>query len=194
VPVPSVKGSLYRIAVQELRDLLLRRELAPDRLGAHLKPEDVEALEGEISLAQWYPVASYGRLLRAQCDALGGRAPDFYVAGGYASAERLVKLGVYPQLSDHTVDRWEARVLRSLVSLAPALFNFGRWRGADGEGAGWTVIVEDASAMPDEVAWRAQGFIEFMARRAAGERLVVAVCLERCGAELRYPILARPRG
>lgn len=189
--VPSVKGSLYQTVATEVRKALGDGRLGPERL----EPDDLERIDGEISIASWYPVDSYARLLRLLCELEGGGRRDWFVEGGRRSAERLVELGVYAQLDDHTAGVWESRVGRSLLSIAPALFNFGRW-GWSGlsEDGSFTITVEDASAMPEEVALRAYGFVSFMVERAAGDRMRAEVEFRRSGGRIEFPVRARARG
>jgi hypothetical protein len=190
--VPSVKGSLYQAVAQELLQALDGGELTRDQVESRLEPGDVARIDGEIAMASWYPIDSYARLLRLLCGLRGGGRRDWYVQGGRQSAERLVALGVYAQLDDHTADAWESRVGRSLLSIAPALFNFGKWgwSGLDTD-QNFTISVEDSAEMPEEVALRAYGFVSFVVERAAGERLKVAVDFQRIGSRIEFPVRVR---
>jgi hypothetical protein len=189
MPVPSVKGSLYQTVVNDLLDALQAGRTDRAALEAALKPEDLERLDGEIAVASWYAVDSYARLLRALCQVEAGGRAGWYEQSGRQAAERLVALGIYAQLDDHTAGAWEGRVGRSLLSIAPALFNFGRWSWSGiADDQGFTIWVDESADMPEEVARRSHGFVSFMVERAAGDALRVKVDYRRAGNRIEFPV------
>jgi hypothetical protein len=165
---PSIKGSLVRSSVEELCRHLASGALSRDDLERRLKPEDLDLLDGDMLMSAWIPVASYGRILEALAAAADRRDDAFFVEGGRDSARRMVELGVYRQLDERT-ERWEERVGKLLVSVAEVLWNFGTWAwlGMDGKDS-FRAECRGVAGMPRVYALRTQGFVEFLASRAAG--------------------------
>jgi hypothetical protein len=79
----------------------------------------------------------------------------------------MVDLGVYRQLDERS-ERWEDRVGRLLVSVAGVLWNFGTWEWLGMDGHGFRIECRGVGGMPRVYALRTQGFVEFLASRAAG--------------------------
>lgn len=165
---PSIKGSLVQSSLDELRGHLTSGTLSRGDLESSLKPEDLDLLDGDMLMSAWIPVASYGRILEALAAAADRRDDAFFIDGGRDSARRMVELGVYRQLDERT-ERWEERVGKLLVSVAGVLWNFGTWKwlGMDGDNS-FRVECRGVAAMPRVYALRTQGFVEFLATRAAG--------------------------
>lgn len=165
---PSIKGSLVQSSLEVLRGHLASGALSREDLERSLKPEDLELLDDDLLMSAWIPVAGYGRILEALAAAAGRRDDAFFIDGGRDSARRLVELGVYRQLDERT-ERWEERVGKLLVSVAGVLWNFGSWEWLGMDGAdSFRVGCRGVAGMPRVYALRTQGFVEFLAARAAG--------------------------
>ena len=171
MPPPSVKGTIFRAVIDELNGYLSDGVIQRDDLAARCKPDDLDYLDKEIAIASWYPVDTYGRYLRFLCDRFGGGRREYLMEGGRRSAQRVVDMGVYGQLDDRT-ERWEKRVGRVLVTLGGSFYNFGTWLWESSEDdQSFRIEVQGVSAMPEEAAMRAHGFVEHLTSRAAGRNL-----------------------
>ena len=168
MPEPSVKGTLVQAAVAELRELQERGTVSRAALERTLKPDDLEVLDDEILVSAWYSMASYGRMLEVIAAAKGRNGDQDYVETGRQSAQRLVEMGLYRQLDEHTAERWEERVGKLLLSVASLLWNFGGWEWLGMDETGFRIRFQGASPMPRSYALRTQGFVEYLAARAAG--------------------------
>jgi hypothetical protein len=170
---PSIKGTIFKPVAAELRGMLATGRISRDDLRPHLKPNDEEFLKREIAISSWYPIDVYERLVRLLAALEGDGSPEFSIEAGRRSAERVGELGIYSQLDERTEASWEDHVGRLLVTLAGSFFNFGHWEWLGSEGDDFRVEVTEASSMPEVVLLRTQGFVEFLACRAAGGRVVV---------------------
>ncbi len=170
---PSIKGTIFKPVATELREMLADGRLSHDDLRPHLKPDDEELLKREIAISSWYPIDVYARLVRLLATAAGDESPEFSIEAGRRSAERVGELGIYSQLDERTKASWEDEVGRLLVTLAGSFFNFGHWAWLGSDADGFLVEVTEASPMPEDVLLRTQGFVEFLACRAAGGPVVV---------------------
>lgn len=148
---PSIRGSIFRSAVE---DLLRERDagrLHPDALESSLEPRDVEMLEGKILDGAWYPMDTYTRLIELLCQTVAGGSRVYYAERGAKNAQRLMDAGAYAQLDllgSFTEERdaydfedeaqLEAAMrtfqdkLERVVSLAGAIYNVGQW-GVEGD-------------------------------------------------------------
>lgn len=165
---PSVKGTIFQAVADQLNEYLSHGIIQREELAARCKPDDLAYLDGEIAIASWYPIDTYGRYLRFLCDRFGDGRREYLMEGGRQSARRVIEMGVYGQLDDRT-ERWDNRVGRVLVTLAGAFYNFGKWTWTGfNKDAGFQIEVQDVAAMPEEAAVRAHGFVEQLTSRAAG--------------------------
>lgn len=168
MPEPSVKGTLVQAAVSELRELEQQGSVSRATLERDLKPDDLELLDDDLLVSAWYSMASYGRILEAIAAAKGRDADEDSVETGRQGAHRLVKMGLYRQLDERTAERWEERVGKLLLSVASLLWNFGGWEWLGMDETGFRIRFQGASPMPRSYALRTQGFVEYLASRAAG--------------------------
>ena len=174
---PSVKGTIFQAVVDELNGYLSDGIIRREDLAIRFKPEDLDLLDQEIAIATWYPIEAYGRYLRFLCDRFGGGRREYLMEGGRRSAQRVIELGVYGQLDERT-ERWGNQVGRVLVTLGGSFYNFGTWLWESFENdAGYRIEVQGVTAMPEEAAVRAHGFVEHLTCRAA--RRSVRVDYER---------------
>lgn len=174
---PSVKGTLFMNAIASVRGLIDTREVHHGELARWLKDDDTRYLDEAISISAWYPIATYARLLTLIADHRAPGSQEHHIAEGRRSAQRIVEMGIYRQLDSRTEGAWEDRVGRLLVTLSAAFFNFMQWEWSGLEQDGFEIAVREAQALPEVVALRTQGFIEFLASRAA--RAAVRVTMQR---------------
>lgn len=175
---PSIKGTAFQSAQEDLHRLVDAGRIPPAELEARLRPEDRGLLEQKINPAAWYPIATYVRMVDLLvAKEAGGDREGYLVERGRRAAERLAKAGIYQQL-DASVERSGPGVGRIIVTLASAIYSFTRWRfvsqAPDGGGAGargvqdFRVEVDEASEFPEVARFTAQGFIEYAASRTTG--------------------------
>jgi hypothetical protein len=168
----AIKGTLFGPVRDDFQALVGRGRLSPEEVETRLEARDVAFLDEKIGVTAWYPIDTYARLLDTLCEVEGGdRADDYLRRRGAAAAHRLIEGGVYSQMHA-TVDAWGERVGRIMVTLAPLMFNFGRWT-CDTSGGGLQVDAEDVAPLPDSTRIVIEGFIEVMATRALHDAVTV---------------------
>jgi hypothetical protein len=182
---PSIKGSLVQASVEELRERCASGAIDRTELERRLKPEDLELLDGDVLMSAWVPVAGYGRILEALAAAADRSDDAFFIEGGRESARRMVELGVYRQLDERT-ERWEDRVGRLLVSVAGVLWNFGTWEWLGMDEDGFRMECRGVAGMPRVYALRTQGFVQFLASRAAGQDVTLQMQRSLDGGALTF--------
>jgi hypothetical protein len=142
VAEPSIKGSVFKGGITDLRRLLDEGRVTEDEIGARLGAESLAYLEGEILDSGWYPLECYARLLQLLGDVEGAGEEKYFIERGRASARRLMDAGLYGQLDFLT--RWKESLLEDdrdesmlitryvsslklVVSLSSNIYNVGRW-------------------------------------------------------------------
>jgi hypothetical protein len=168
VKVPSIKGTAFESAFDDVHRLLEEGRLSREELEVTLTAEDLRILEQKISPASWYPVASYARLIEVLIEKEAGGDPQSYLLErGVRAAERLTQAGIYQQLH-LSPERMGARVGHIIASLAGAIYNFTRWHFEPHGPGEFTARVEDASELPDVCRLTAQGFIQQVSTQVSG--------------------------
>ncbi len=180
---PSIKGSIFRGAIDDLARLQREGRVSQEEVDVHLAIEDLAFLESEIHPSAWYPMESYGRLIELLGDVEGDGKDSYFVERGRASARRLMTSGLYQQLD--FLSRWGetsdsvgggqstviadyARNIRLLTSLASAIYNVGKWMvEPDPEHSGRVCIaVREAHAYSEPMRLAIEGFLNECARAA----------------------------
>ena len=175
--VPSIKGSVFAVVVEDVCKLVARGGLSVDELTRWLKPQDVDLLEQEIGVSEWYDIAIYMRLSELLRDVEGGGSNEYLRQRGSRTARRLLESGLYQQLeylqrtelgkAKEQRARFEAfgRDLRLLTTLSGSILNFSRWKSKpDPEETGRYVIeVSEARYFPEVLCWRSDGLVNEMA-------------------------------
>jgi hypothetical protein len=197
---PSIKGSIFKGAIDDLARLREEGRISEEEADARLAPEDLAFLEGEINPAAWYPIESYARLMQLLGDVEGQGKDAYFVERGGASARRLMATGLYQQLA--FLSRWEKTVsrdgsrhsvviadytrnLRMVASLASLIYNVGKWGiENDPEHPGRVMIaVREASAYSEPMRLAIEGFLNECSR-AAREDLAHLHVSERPASDL----------
>lgn len=204
---PSIKGSVFRGVVEDLRRLRDEGGVSQAELERELAPEDRQLLEGRVLDASWYPIACYVRMTDLLCAKAGGGV-DTYVARGEASARRLLEAGLYSQLE--FLKRWREeeragpegapQAMRSLftsklklvVSMAGAIYNVGRWsvEPEPDDAMRVRIVIDEAGDYSEGMRYAIQGFLDactravrpdldglFRTERPAPDRIVIAMTL-----------------
>jgi hypothetical protein len=142
---PSIKGSLFEAVAADVNALVARGRITREELEARLERSDLPYLDEKIGAAFWYPIDTYRRR-------------------GAAAANRLIEGGLYRQM-DASVDTWGERVGKIMVTLAPLIFNFGKW-SCSTEGGELRLEAREAVPLPEVSRVVIEGFVSVMATRA----------------------------
>ncbi len=167
---PSIRGSSFSSAHADLNRLLEEGRVTQEELAVELNVADIELLKQTVSLAGWFPIDSYGRILNllARLES-GGDELSYFMKRGEDTAKRLHDAGTVPQF-EADVELWGQQVGNLMVSLAGAIFNFSSWaiRNThwDMDGAAkhceFIIDVTDAEEIPEPVRYTIQGFATYM--------------------------------
>jgi hypothetical protein len=170
---PSIKGSAFQSAPEDLRRLLASGRLDRERLEAALEADDLRILDEKIDPTAWYPIASYARMveLLADTEARGSRI-EYLLERGRRAAERLSAAGTYQQL-DASTAQLGARVGKVVVTIAQLMYNFSRWSYESVADGDFEILVEDARLFPEVGRYTSQGFIERASSRVADRPIAV---------------------
>ncbi len=174
MPIPSIKGTAFLSAQEDVNALLARGAITRDALDVALQKEDLRLLDEKISPSAWYPISSYDRLLRLLCDKEGGGRPEAYlIARGVKAGERIAATGIYQQL-DTTTETLGIRTGRVVVTVAGLIFNFTSWHfEREGSTLGnFSIRVEDAADFPEVARFTTQGFIQNASTRIVGRPML----------------------
>jgi len=178
-PVPSIKGSVFAGLVEHVRKLVTGGKLSADELSRWLEPPDVDLLEQEIGLSEWYDIAIYVRMSELLRDVEGRGSNEYLREMGRLTARRLLEAGLYQQLeylqrtalakATEARARFEAfgRDLRLLTTLSGSILNFSRWASKPDpkEARRYVIEVSEAREFPEVLCWRSDGLINEMARQ-----------------------------
>lgn len=178
---PSVKGSVFQGAVDDLARLREQGRVSEEQIEARLSAEDLIFLEAEANPAAWYPMESYARITQLLGDIEGAGKDSYFVERGRASARRLMQTGLYQQLG--FLPRWKTKAsedgddqsaliatyasnLRMVISLASSIYNVGKWKvEPDPDNPGRVrVAVHEASAYSEPMRLAIEGFYNECAR------------------------------
>lgn len=184
---PSIKGTIFRGVVEDVRRLLEAGRLRAEELEAELPARDRALLEDKILDATWYPMETYARLTDLLCRREGAGRVRYYQERGERSAQRLIEGGLYSQLQ--FLGRWQederrgsaptaeamlasyASKLRRVVSMAGSIYSVGRWSVvADPEDAQRLAVeIEEARAYSEGMRYAIEGFLNACARSVRPE-------------------------
>jgi hypothetical protein len=176
---PSIKGSVFTGAVEDVRKLLERGDVSREAALRWLQPDDLALLDGEIFVSHWYDVRAYARLCELLRDVEGGGDPEYLREKGRETARRLLEAGLYAQLQylqrtgvakeTDGAARFEAfgRDLRLLTTLSSNIYSFTRWSFLPDPAHAhrYRLEVSDAKDLPDVLVWRSDGFVNEMAQQ-----------------------------
>jgi hypothetical protein len=172
---PSVKGSVFLIAVQGVKRLLKGGQLSREEIECRLEASDHRYLEEKILLADWYPVAAFENLSRISLNRLGQSESEFFVRQGENAAQRMLGGEVSEQFAD-VMNKRDDQAVRSMLTVARRIFNFSHWELLD-DGSGdlghFEVEVSEADDMPEVLRYAAQGFIKYAASLMVGSSVKV---------------------
>ncbi len=172
--IPSIKGTAFQSAVEDLQRLLSEGKLSEDELERGLDDDEIRALDEKVNAASWYPMDLYARMIRLLAEKEGrGRKEEYLIRRGARAAERIRSAGIYRQLELRRKN-WGERVGQIVVTISGVMYNFTRWHIEETDDPGhFKVVVEDAREFPDEAFYTAHGFVEFVCCLVSGSRMRV---------------------
>jgi hypothetical protein len=176
---PSIKGSVFVRAVEDLLKLVSGGTLSRGELARRLPPSDVGLLDQAIIPSSWYAVATYGRLLELLKETEGNGTNEYLRQRGARSAEVLRQAGLYQQMeylnrtqsSQQTDARGRflafGRDLRLITTIHGSILNFGRQLVKEDPERPDRYIMEyvDVAPFPDALCWTTDGFVNRMAKQ-----------------------------
>lgn len=183
MPMPSIKGSIFRGVVEEICQLRESGRLGEAQIEGGLDGSDLELLDEKILDASWYPAESYGRMLDLLCRHVGGGRPAYYAERGATNARRLMDAGMYSQLdllgrwrrdeegvdpdrdAERLVSAYQSK-LKLVVSMAGSIYSTGRWQVVPDPEHPRRVLIEitEADAYTDGMRYALEGFLNECAR------------------------------
>jgi hypothetical protein len=177
--VPSIKGGVFSLAVEDLSKLVSEDEISQEELNRRLEREDLEYLEQPVLATRWYPICSYARILTLLRDVVGDGSNEYLRRRGARSAESLLQAGLYQQLEYLKRTQFEqendprarflafGRDLRLLNSLSSSILNFARWESKPDPQRDdrYMIEISEAHDFPDVLCWTSDGFVNQMATR-----------------------------
>ena len=175
--VPSIKGSIFVRATEDVSKLVSSGKLSQAELRRMLSEGDLKLLAQPVSATSWYDVQAYGRLLDLLRAVEGLGENEYLRQRGVRSAEALMQAGLYQQMeylkrtevSQQTDAKARfvafGRDLRLLTSLHSSILNFSKQTAkVDPDRPGHYMIeTTNAAAMPESLCWTTDGFMNRMA-------------------------------
>lgn len=183
--VPSIKGSIFARAVEDVQKLLADERISDEDLERFLAPGEASLLGQAISPMDWYDVRTYGRILDLLREIEGQGENRYLMERGARSAEVLLDAGLYQQMeylsrtqvaaASSPEERYLAfgRDLRLLTSLHSSIVNFGTQTARpDPEfDDRYMIEIADVEVYPESLCWSTAGFINRMAKQHHAEDL-----------------------
>jgi hypothetical protein len=177
VTVPSIKGSIFARAAEDVSKLVSSGRLLQAELRRILPEGDLAVLAQTIAPTGWYDVQIYGRLLDLLRSHEGRGENEYLRRRGARSAEALMEAGLYQQMEylkrTEVVQQTDAKArfvafgrdLRLLTTLHASILNFSKQTAkVDPDRPGHYIIeTTDAAAMPESLCWTTDGFMNRMA-------------------------------
>ena len=148
---PSVKGSILAVALGQLRSLVERGVVTQADAEAAVGDRLPTAQWDRIAPSAWYPVTLYDRVLTLMMQRAGGGNTEYLVELGREAAGVLARQGIYKQLGRHAPADPDERFVRTLLTLAKALYSFTQWDLEEfSSDLGWFVIrISGAADYPE---------------------------------------------
>jgi hypothetical protein len=174
--VPSVKGSIFQLALDDLKLAIDEGRCEPAELDARLSEKERGILDRPVTAAEWVPIDRYVRVLELLVQLEGGRDPVGYLRRRGARACEKLLGGAY---KGYKVEpgAWGRRTGETMIGIGKLLYNFTRWSFRElGDGV-YEIGCQEAENFPDCAVETAHGFIESYAAYASGRE--VEVDLER---------------
>jgi hypothetical protein len=162
------------MAREEVLALVAEGRLSWEDLHARLEPGEISLVREMPPSPNWYPIATYDRLVTTLMDVEGGGSNEYLVERGKQAVESLTAAGLELRIEEASLDRetadpWWARVGPALVTLPSAIYSDSNWLLVPGEDRGrFTLEVTDAAGLPESLRHSVQGVLECLATRLIG--------------------------
>ncbi|HKC51801.1 MAG TPA: hypothetical protein VKF60_13475 [Myxococcota bacterium] len=177
--LPSIKGSVFAVLVEDIQKLVSGQRLKREELARWLNPKDLGYLDAPVQPFEWYDIRSYGRMSLLLRDVEGGGSNEYLRKRGARNAKRLLEAGLYQQLEythrtlfaqeSEKNARFEAfgRDLGRLTTISSSILNFGRTghKPDPDRKMRWIIEVTQAKEYPEPLVWASDGFTNEMARQ-----------------------------
>ena len=166
---PSVKGTIFQMAIEAVKRAIEAGSLSEDQVEAELAAEDLPFLQEKILVGGWYPVASFDRLVRLASSPTG-RDDDYFVKRGREAADKLLGNQIYENFKSTIHERGDEGGA-SVLTLAKLMMDFSRWEllpYENGDKSHFVIDVTEAGPMPDVLRYTSQGFIERVSELMVG--------------------------
>jgi hypothetical protein len=174
---PSIKGSVFLLVVEEVERILATGSVSRDGLGRWLHPGDLTAFAEHPIASGWYPIDQYARMNELLRDVAGGGQNEYLREQGRRTAQQLLASGRYQQVGYAQRTELDAaqtpeerfhtfgREIRFIASVSAAILNFSRWtpRVDPDYSLRYRIEVTEASAFPEVLCWRSDGFVNELA-------------------------------
>jgi hypothetical protein len=182
VTLPSIKGRILSVAIEDVGKLVSSGTLKAGELERWLRPEDLALFDKPLVPADWYDIRTYARVCELLRDVEGEGRNEYLHARGFRTGERLLEGGLYAQLEYVTrmkvgtlrepIERFSAfgRDLKLLVTISSSIMNFSKWTSRPDEAheLRYRIDVGEAAAFPEVLGWTSLGFVNCMARAGGG--------------------------
>jgi hypothetical protein len=177
VPAHGIKGALFFQVVDEVRRLIASGRVNRAAVDRWLTAEDLRRLAARVIPSEWYPIEAYLRMARLLLAEAGNGSTEYLRESGRRSARLLVGTDRFEAVA-YTAraelgravteeERFEAfgSHLRRFVALARTVLNFSRWTPLldPDHPHRYLIEVSEATAIPDEMCWRIDGFLNELA-------------------------------
>ena len=169
-----IRETAVRTAREEVLALVAEGLLSWEDLRTRLEPGEISVVREMPPSLNWYPIATYDRLVTTLMEVEGGGSSEYLVERGKKAVESLTAPGLELRIEEASLNRapadpWWARVGPALVTLPSAIYSDSNWLLLPGEDRGrFTVEVTDASGLPESLRHSVQGVLECLATRLIG--------------------------
>ncbi len=110
-----IRDTAVRTAREEVLALVAERRLSWEDLHARLEPGEISVVQEMPPSLNWYPVATYDRLVTTLMDVEGGGSSEYLVERGKKAVESLTAPGLELRIEEASLNRetadpwWAAR-------------------------------------------------------------------------------------
>jgi hypothetical protein len=180
---PAIKGVVYAAVSGYLKHRVARGDVSRGEIEKQLEAEDLELLDGEVSIASWVPIARFDALLDFTVQAFAeGDANGYLRKHGAFVARTLQQTGLYQQLVSREAGEDQSAELsikdvRRTLSLWQGIINFSTPRcDGDPDASGHLFIeVEDAQDFSSGLRLANAGFLEEVFTNVGGRPIEISI-------------------
>jgi hypothetical protein len=167
----NIKGTAFLTARRDLLALVESGRFSRVALERRLQPRDLELLAETPLPTNWYPLATYDRMLRVLMDIEGNGDKRYLIQRARKAMAALMQSGIYRQLERAQVvvregHGWFERSGHILATLPTAFFDKGSWKlSADEAKRNFTLEGSGLVGLTENVAHIIQGALEYVAEQ-----------------------------